>query len=172
MSNSQCYSLNSLNLSFLYHLCTITAIFLILDCQNRPIFFQLWKYLIALMRFLFLLHFSYNRFNLIKGSFSKRVFTCLFASRNRYGEHEKIKIHMFLTGNGGCGKSFLVKCLYEALNKVLSYNGDNSKTKVMLLASTGVATISINRITIYTGLGTQQHLLHLPLNETFFSNIY
>ena len=119
MSNSQFYSLNSLNLSFLYHLCTITAIFLILDCQNRPIFFQLWKYLIALMRFLFLLHFSYNRFNLIKGSFSKRVFTCLFASRNRYGEHEKIKIHMFLTGNGGCGKSFLVKYLHGALNKVI-----------------------------------------------------
>ena len=46
-----------------------------------------------------------------------------------------------------------MKCLYEALNKVLSYKGDNSKTKVLLLASTGVAAINISGTTIHTGLG-------------------
>ena len=43
--------------------------------------------------------------------------------------------------------------MYEALNKLLSYKGDNSKAKVMLLAPTGVAAININGTTIHTGLG-------------------
>ena len=62
-------------------------------------------------------------------------------------------LHIFLTGNGGCGKSFLIKCMYEALHKLLSYKGDNTKANVMLLAPTGVAAININGTTIHTGLG-------------------
>ena len=73
-------------------------------------------------------------------------------------------LRIFLTGNGGCGKSFSVKCLYEALNKVLFYNGDNSKAKVMLLAQTGAAAININKTTIHTGLGIPCTNFH-PLGE-------
>ena len=77
-----------------------------------------------------------------------------FVQNLKLDEGSKIEpLHIFLTGNGGCGKSFLVKCMYEALNKLLSYKGDNSKAKVMLLAPTGVAAININGTTIHTGLG-------------------
>ena len=62
-------------------------------------------------------------------------------------------LYIFLTGNGGCGKSFLIKCMFEALNKLFSYKGDNSKANVMLLAPTGVAAININGTTLHTGLG-------------------
>ena len=79
-------------------------------------------------------------------------------------DREVQPLYLFLTGNGGCGKSFLVKCLYEALNKVLSYKGDNSKTKVLLLASTGVAAININGTTIHTGLGIPCTNFH-PLGD-------
>jgi len=62
-------------------------------------------------------------------------------------------LQIFLTGNGGCGKSLLIRCMYSALNKLLYYHGDISKAKVMLLAPTGVASININGTTIHTGLG-------------------
>ena len=80
-------------------------------------------------------------------------------------------LRIFLTGNGGCGKSFLVKCLFEALSKVLSYNEDNSKTKtVMLLASTGVAAIKINGTTIHTELGIPCTNFH-PLGDRQRTNL-
>ena len=42
--------------------------------------------------------------------------------------------HIFLTGNAGCGKSFLMKVVYQALTKTLSYgNGPENKPKKLLI---------------------------------------
>ena len=61
--------------------------------------------------------------------------------------------HIFLTGNAGCGKSFLTKVLYQSLSKTFSYrNSELEKAKVLLLAPTGVAAINIGDTTIHTGL--------------------
>ena len=59
-------------------------------------------------------------------------------------------LHIFITGSGGCGKSHLVKTIYHSLTKILSYGATTlEKTKVLLLAPTGVAAININGTTIF-----------------------
>ena len=61
--------------------------------------------------------------------------------------------HIFLTGNAGCGKSFLMKVLYQSLTKTLSYgNVSVDKPKVLLMAPTGVTAINIDGTTIHTAL--------------------
>jgi len=56
-------------------------------------------------------------------------------------------LHIFLTGNAGCGKSFLTKVVYQALTKTLSYrNSSLEKPKVLLVAPTGVAAINIEEL--------------------------
>ena len=62
-------------------------------------------------------------------------------------------LHTFLTGNAGCGKSFLTKVLYQSLSKTFSYrNSELEKAKVLLLGPTGVAAINIGGTTIHAGL--------------------
>ena len=62
-------------------------------------------------------------------------------------------LHIFLTGNAGCGKSFLTKVLYQSLSKTFSYrNSELEKAKVLLLGPTGVAAINIGGTTIHAGL--------------------
>ena len=62
-------------------------------------------------------------------------------------------LRIFLTGNAGCGKSFLMKVLYQSLTKTLSYgNVSLDKPKVLLMAPTGVAAINIDGTTIHTAL--------------------
>ena len=62
-------------------------------------------------------------------------------------------LHIFLTGNAGCGKSFLMKVIHQALTKTLFYgNSSVDKTKVLLMAPTGVAAINIDGTTIHTAL--------------------
>ena len=57
--------------------------------------------------------------------------------------------HLFLSGSGGCGKSYLIKTVFHAVNKVFLYrSGDPAKPRVLLLAPTGVASISINGNTV------------------------
>ena len=59
----------------------------------------------------------------------------------------------FLTGNAGCGKSFLTKLLHQSLSKTFSYrNSELEKAKVLLLSPAGVAAINIVGITIHTDL--------------------
>ena len=63
-------------------------------------------------------------------------------------------LHIFVTGNAGCGKSFLTKVLYQSLTKTFSCrNPELDKPKVLLLAPTEVASVNIDRSTIHTGLG-------------------
>lgn len=67
-------------------------------------------------------------------------------------------IHIFLTGNGGCGKSHLVQTINNALNKLLSYNTNNlEKEKLLLLAPTGIAAINIGGSTIHFALKMPLH---------------
>ena len=62
-------------------------------------------------------------------------------------------LHIFLTGDAGCGKSFLMKVIYQSLTKIFSYgNVSLDKTKVLLMAPTGVAAIIIDGTTIHTAL--------------------
>ena len=62
-------------------------------------------------------------------------------------------LHIFLTGNGGCSKPFLMKVLYHSLTKILSHgNVSLDKPKVLLIATTGVPAINIDGTTIHTAL--------------------
>ena len=55
--------------------------------------------------------------------------------------------------NADCGKNVLTKVFYQSLSKTLSYrNSELEKTKVLLLAPTGVAAIHIDGTTIHTDL--------------------
>ena len=60
---------------------------------------------------------------------------------------------MFLWESGGCCKSHLTQIIFHAVSKVfLHRSGDPSKSRVFLLAATGVAAININGNTIHSGL--------------------
>ena len=75
-------------------------------------------------------------------------------------------LHIFLTGNAGCGKSFLTKVLYQSLSEAFSYrNSELEKAKVLLLAPTDVGAINIGGTTIHTGLNIPvgSSGKHLPL---------
>ena len=68
-------------------------------------------------------------------------------------------LHIFLTGNAGCGKSFLMNVLYQSLTKILSYgNVSLDKTKVLLMTPTGVAATNIAGTTLHTAL-------NIPINQ-------
>ena len=57
---------------------------------------------------------------------------------------------MFITGNGGCGNSHLIRTIYHSLTKTLSNRG--AMSSVLLFAPTVVAAINIDGTTIHTGL--------------------
>ena len=63
-------------------------------------------------------------------------------------------LHIFLTGNVGCGKSFIMKVLYQSSTKVLSYGNVVSldKPKVLLMTPTGVPEINLDGLTIHAAL--------------------
>ena len=68
-------------------------------------------------------------------------------------------LHIFLTSNAGCGKSFLMKMLYQSLTKILSYgNVSLDKPNTLLMAPTGVAAMNIDGATIHT-------VLNMPINQ-------
>ena len=74
-------------------------------------------------------------------------------------------LHIFLTGNAGCGKSFLTKVLYQSLSKTFSYRtSELEKSKILLLAPAGVAAINIGDTAIHTGLNIPDGCFgkHLP----------
>ena len=60
-------------------------------------------------------------------------------------------LHLFITGNAGTGKSFLLNLLYNHLTKLFSYRNPD-KVKVLKLAPTGVAAIKINGETFFSAL--------------------
>ena len=74
-------------------------------------------------------------------------------SRSALSRQNLEPLYIFLTGSAECGKSFLMKVLYQSLTKTLSYgNVSVDKPKVLLMAPTGVAAINIDGTTIHTAL--------------------
>ena len=74
--------------------------------------------------------------------------------RNSELERNVEPLHIFLTGQGGCGKSHLVKTIYHSLSKLLLRKGaDPGRPRVLLLAPTGVAAVNIDGTTVHSGLG-------------------
>ena len=75
-------------------------------------------------------------------------------SLNLHTFEETKPLHILLTGNAGCGKSFLMKVIYQPLKKTLPY-GDAviGKPRVLLMAPTSVAAIQVDCTTIHTALG-------------------
>ena len=62
--------------------------------------------------------------------------------------------HLFLSGSGGVGKSHLIKTIYQSASKLLQrHGGSMEKSRVLILAPTGVASININGKTIHSALG-------------------
>ena len=75
-------------------------------------------------------------------------------------------LYIFLTGEGGCGKSHLLKVIHKSLTKILMHRGGKpDKQKVLRIAPTGVAAINIGGTTIHTGLGIHDNGLCGPLND-------
>ena len=66
-------------------------------------------------------------------------------------------LYLFIIGGAGAGKSFLTKSLYQSFTKTFSYrNSSLDKTKVLLLALTGVAPDNVDGTTIHSAL-------HIPV---------
>ena len=79
---------------------------------------------------------------------------------------ELLPFHIFLTGDGGAGKSHLVKTIYHAMHKLLlRHGGSPEKARILLLAPTGVAAININGTTIHSGLCIPCRGTCYPLND-------
>ena len=102
----------------------------------------------------------------------RQIFDVVYMWAKRFVQNRNVEepaerlepLRIFLTAAGGCGKSYLLKCLYNVLNKLLSRKGDTSKAKIMRLAPTGVAAINIDGTTIHTGLGIPRNIF-LPLSD-------
>ena len=74
--------------------------------------------------------------------------------------------YLFLTRGGGCGKSHLIKTIYHSITKLLLFHGgDPNKTRVLVLAPTGVAAINIDGTTIHSGLNISCEGKLFPLND-------
>ena len=64
-------------------------------------------------------------------------------------------LHIFLTSNAGCEKSFLTKAVYWVGKKVISHkNTTLHKPQLLILAPTGVAAINVAGITMQTAMET------------------
>ena len=75
-------------------------------------------------------------------------------------------IYLFITGGGEVGKSHLIKTIYMSFNKVTMYKGvDPEKSRILLLAPTGVAEVHINGPTIHVGLQINVRGTMFPLND-------
>jgi len=62
-------------------------------------------------------------------------------------------LRLFISGDAGVSKSFIINAIYQSLTKTLSMNTSNfEKPRVLKLAPTGVASVNINGTTINTGL--------------------
>ena len=82
----------------------------------------------------------------------------------KYNIHNVKPIHIFLLGSGDTGKSHLVKVIYNAISKILLYQGPE-KSRVLLLSPTGISAVYIGGITIHSGLSFKSGIRLLDLND-------
>ena len=60
-------------------------------------------------------------------------------------------LHIYLSNDGGCGKSFFIRIMPQSLTTTLSYRSILlGKPKELLMAPRGVIAINIDDITLYT----------------------
>ena len=65
-----------------------------------------------------------------------------------------------------CGKSHLIKAIYQPMTKMFLYHSGNpDKVRVLLLATTGAAAINIDGTTIHSGLNIPCHGKIFPLSD-------
>ena len=75
-------------------------------------------------------------------------------------------MHIFLTSNGGCGKSFLTKVIYWAGKNIISQKTATlHKPQLLILAPTGVDAINVAGITMHTALQTPMETFGKTLPE-------
>ena len=83
------------------------------------------------------------------------------------------QLHLFITGSGDCGKSHLIKTVYNSLSKILtSKTSDNPR--VLPLAAAGVSAVNIDDMTIHSALGIPigHHDKNVPrLSDKMFSQL-
>ena len=80
--------------------------------------------------------------------------------------------HLFLTGGSGCGKSHLIKTVYQSVSKLLLYRGERpDKPRVLLLAPTGDSSININGTTLHSALGLPCQGPLYPLNNNILDSL-
>ena len=73
--------------------------------------------------------------------------------KSAYRKQVPVPFHLFVSVDGGCRKSHLIKTVYHSLSKFfLCQSGSPVKPNVLVLAPTGVAAININGTTIHSGL--------------------
>ena len=86
-------------------------------------------------------------------------------SKSAYRKQVSVPFHLFLSGDGGCGKSHLIKTIYHSVSKLFLYqSGSPVKPRVLVLAPTGVAAINKNGTTIHFGLNIPCHGKLMPLS--------
>ena len=71
-------------------------------------------------------------------------------------------LRLFLTGKGGCGKSYVVRTVYNHLTKLFSYR-TTKEEKVLLLAPTGIAAVNINGETFYHALSLSHNCKYMKV---------
>ena len=87
-------------------------------------------------------------------------------SKSGHGKQVPVLFHLFLSGDGDCGKSHLIKTIYHSVNKLFLYqSGSPVKPRVLVLVPTGVAAININGTTIHSGLNIPCRSKLMPLND-------
>ena len=76
-----------------------------------------------------------------------------FISKSAHRKQVPVPFHLFLSGDGSCGRSYLIKTIYHSVNKLFLYqSGSPVKPRVFVLVPTGVAAFNINGTTIHSGL--------------------
>ena len=81
----------------------------------------------------------------------RKLFDIVQGWAKHYVKSKSFSLHILLTSDAGCGKSFLMKVMYQSLTKIFSYrNMSLDKPKVLLMAPTGVAAINIDGTMIHT----------------------
>ena len=74
-------------------------------------------------------------------------------SKSTYGKQVPLPFPLFLSDHAGCGKSHLIKTIYDSISNLFLYeNGSQVKLELLVPAPTGIAATNINGTTIHFGL--------------------
>ena len=87
-------------------------------------------------------------------------------SKFAYGKQVPVPFQLFRSGDGGSGKSHLIKTIYHSVSKLRLYQSESPvKPRVLVLMHTGVPAININGTTIHSGLNIPCRCKLMPLSN-------